>query len=55
MDLLGELQEKVVGSLPYDPSLVKSALSGRSIDEHGAAERVEPIVQGLEKEVSLYE
>jgi CO dehydrogenase maturation factor len=55
MDLLGKLRDKVVGSLPYDPRLVKAALSGRSIDEHGAAESVEPIVQRLEKAVSLHE
>ena len=55
MDLLGKLRDKVVGSLPYDPRLVKAALSGRAIDEHGAAESVEPIVQRLEKAVSLHE
>ena len=55
MDLLGKLRDKVVGSLPYDARLVKAALSGRAIDEHGAAEQVEPIVQRLEKAVSVDE
>ena len=54
MDLLGKLRDKVIGSLPYDARLVKAALSGRAIDEHGAAEQVEPIVQRLEKAVSLH-
>lgn len=55
MDLLGELREKVVGSLPYDPNLVKTALSGRAIGEYGAAENVESIVQRLEKVTSVEE
>lgn len=55
MDLLGKLRDRVVGSLPYDPSLAEAALSGRPIDEHGATEHVEPIVQRLEKVVSVDE
>jgi CO dehydrogenase nickel-insertion accessory protein CooC1 len=48
MDLLGKLRDRVVGSLPYNPSLAEAALSGRPIDEHGAAEHVEPIMPRLE-------
>jgi CO dehydrogenase maturation factor len=48
MDLLGELREKVIGSVPYVTDLVKAALSGRPIDEHMAARHVDPIVQRLE-------
>jgi CO dehydrogenase maturation factor len=55
MGLLGKLRDRVTGLLPYDPSLAEAALLGRPIDEQGAAEHVDPIVQRLEKAVSLDE
>lgn len=55
MDLLGGLREKVVGSIPYDPDLVRAALSGRPISEHGVGKNVELIVQRLEKAASADE
>jgi CO dehydrogenase maturation factor len=48
MDLLGELSDKVIGTVPYITDLVKAALSGHPIDEHLAAKHVDPIVQRLE-------
>ena len=48
MDLLGELRDKMIGSLPYVTDLVKAALSGHPIDEHLAVRHVDPIVQRLE-------
>ncbi len=55
MDLLGELREKVVGSIPCDPDLVRAALSGRPIFEHGVGGNVELIVKRLEKAASADE
>ena len=48
MDLLGDLSDKVIGTLPYMTDLVKAALAGHPIDEHLAAKHVDPIVQRLE-------
>jgi CO dehydrogenase nickel-insertion accessory protein CooC1 len=48
MDLLGNLSDKVIGTVPYVTDLVKAALSGHPIDEHLAAKHVDPIVQRLE-------
>ncbi|UHD17457.1 hypothetical protein [Thiocapsa bogorovii] len=48
MDLLGDLSDEVIGTVPYVTDLVKSALSGHPIDEQLAAKHVDPIVQRLE-------
>lgn len=48
MDLLGELSGKVIGSIPYNPDLVRAALAGRPLEQHTDRERVERIVQRLE-------
>jgi CO dehydrogenase maturation factor len=48
IDLLGDLSDKVIGTVPYVTDLVKAALSGHPIDEHLAAKHVDPIVQRLE-------
>ncbi|MEA3276140.1 MAG: hypothetical protein U9Q81_12790 [Pseudomonadota bacterium] len=53
MDLLGDLRNKVLGSVPYDPELVRAGLSGSALGEHKEVEDVEPIVRRLEQAVSL--
>lgn len=51
--LLGDLSSKVIGSIPYDPGLVRAGLSGSPVGELKAIENVEPVVQRLEQSVSL--
>jgi CO dehydrogenase maturation factor len=51
--LLGDLSNKVIGSIPQDPGLVMAGLSGSPVGELKAIENVEPIVQRLEQSVSL--
>jgi CO dehydrogenase maturation factor len=48
MGLLGELAPKVIGSIPYDPDLVSTALAGRPLDRHAGSESVESLVRRLE-------
>ena len=50
-ELLGKLSAWVVGSIPYEPGLVSAALAGHPLDEHKAANNVEPIVQRLERDI----
>jgi CO dehydrogenase maturation factor len=52
MGLLEELAAKVIGSIPYDPQLVSTALAGRPLERLVASESVENLVRRLEQIVS---
>jgi CO dehydrogenase maturation factor len=47
--LLGDLSSRVIGSLPYDPGLVRASLAGRALNQHAVPEEADFIVQGLER------
>ena len=47
------VRNKVIGSIPHDPGLVRAGLSGSPVGELKAIENVDPIVQRLEQTVSL--
>jgi len=55
MDKLGNLRDKVIGSISYDQELIKAGLSGNALGECKALEEVERIVERLEQVVSLRE
>ena len=52
MDKLGDLQEKVIGSILFDQELIKVGLSGNPLGECKALEKVETIMARLEQVVS---
>mgnify|MGYP003681894120 CR=1 FL=1 len=52
MDKLADLQEKVIGLIPYDQELIKAGLSGNAIGECKSLEEVEAIMGRLEQVVS---
>jgi len=55
MDLLGDLGDRVIGSLPYDPELIRAGLAGHAIGECKAIENVGRIMERLEQVVSFRE
>ncbi len=55
MDKLVNLQDKVIGSIPYDQELIKTGLSGNALGECKALEDIERIVERLEQIVSFQE
>lgn len=55
MDKLANLQEKIIGLIPYDQELIKAGLSGNAIGECRALDDVERIVERLEQAVSFRE
>ena len=52
MDKLELLQDKVIGSIPYDQELIKTGLSGNALGECNALKVVERIVERLEQVIS---
>jgi len=54
MDKLADLQDKVIGSIPYDQELIMAGLSGNAIGQCKALEEVEAIMDRLEQIVSSY-
>jgi len=52
MDKLADLQDKVIGSIPYDQELIMAGLSGNAIGQCKALEEVEAIMDRLEQIVS---
>ena len=55
VDKLANLQDKVIGSIPYDQELIKAGLSGNALGECKALEEIERIVERLEQVVSFQE
>jgi len=55
VDKLANLQDKVIGSIPFDQELIKTGLSGNAIGECTALEDIECIVKRLEQTVSFQE
>lgn len=55
VDKLSNLQDRVIGSVPYDQELIKSGLSGNALGECKALEDIERIVEQLELFVSFQE
>lgn len=49
MKKLGELKNRVIGKVSYDPELVQRELSGGSLTIGNKYEDIEQIVKGLEK------
>ncbi|HID28957.1 MAG TPA: hypothetical protein EYP19_03015, partial [Desulfobacterales bacterium] len=52
-DKLSNLQDKVIGSIPFDQELIKAGLSGNALGECKALEDIEHIVERLEQIVSV--
>jgi len=52
-DKLSNLQDKVIGSIPFDQELIKAGLSGNALGECKALEDIEHIVDRLEQIVSV--
>ena len=52
-DKLSNLQDKVIGSIPFDQELIKAGLSGNALGECKALEDIEHIVERLEQIVSI--
>ncbi len=52
-DKLSNLQDKVIGSIPFDQELIKAGLSGNALGECNALEDIEHIVDRLEQIVSV--
>ena len=52
IDKLSNLQDKVIGSIPFDQELIKAGLSGNALGECKAIEEIERIVERLEQIVS---
>ena len=55
VDKLSNLQDKVIGSIPFDQELIKAGLSGNALGECKALEDIERIVEQMELLVSLKE
>ena len=53
VDKLSNLQDKVIGSIPFDEELIKAGLSGNALGECKTLEDIEPIVEKLEQVVSF--
>lgn len=53
VDKLSNLQDKVIGSIPFDQELIKAGLSGNALGECKALEDIEHIVERLEQIVSV--
>jgi len=53
VDKLANLQDKVIGSIPYDQELIKAGLSGNALVECKALEDIDHIVERLEQIVSV--
>ena len=53
IDKLSNMQDKVIGSIPYDQELIKAGLSGNALGECKALEDIERIVERLEQIVSV--
>ncbi len=53
VDKLSNLQDKVIGSIPFDQELIKAGLSGNALGECNALEDIEHIVDRLEQIVSV--
>ncbi len=53
VDKLSNLQDKVIGSIPFDQELIKAGLSGNALGECKALEDIEHIVDRLEQIVSV--
>ncbi len=49
LEKLGELKDKIIGVIRYDPKIVESALDGTSLVESNAQNDVKMIVEKLEK------
>ncbi|MEJ2325738.1 MAG: adenylyl-sulfate kinase [Chromatiaceae bacterium] len=47
--LLGDLSSKVIGSLPYDPGLVRASLAGRALNPQAVPAEADLLVQSLER------
>jgi CO dehydrogenase maturation factor len=51
-DKLGQLQERILGTIPQDQDLIKAGLSGNALGECKALEEMDAIVDRLEQVVS---
>jgi len=51
MDKLSNLQERVIGSMPFDEELIQASLSGQALDECRVSEEIGHIVEKLEAKI----
>jgi len=53
VDKLENIQDKVIGSIPFDQDLIKAGLSGNALGDCKALEDIDRIIEKLEQVVSF--